>query len=335
MHSANGPDVTVVGAGIIGSAIARRLAMAGRKVRLIDACEPGRGATNAAAGMLAPGGECDTDSVWLRLGLRSLELYPGWVREIEEETGIAVDFSICGAVESASGNEALAHRCERQRLLGIPCEMRGDAAFYPGDGAVDPRSVFPALLASCRRLGVDIVGHHRVERIDDSAGPVVVAAGAWSGTIPVFSGGRRLDLPRTTPVKGHLIAYSLTPGSLPHILRSGHTYVVQRANGLTIAGGTSQQIGFDETPDPDLCLDIRRRAERLWPELEHHEPCGAWTGLRPLGETGEPVIGAVAGTGIWLAYGHYRNGILLAPVTAEIVADGILGLDRDAPEPRR
>jgi glycine oxidase len=328
MASARGPGITVVGAGIIGSSIARRLAMAGRKVRLIDAREAGKGATAAAAGMLALGGECDTDSVWLRLGRRSMELYPGWVRELEEETGLAIDFSIGGALEQADSDTdpgALALRCERQKLLGIRCEMRGHAAFYPGDGAVDPRSVFRALLASCRRLGVQIVERQPVERIDDRAGPVVIAAGAWSGAIPVFSAGRRRDLPRTVPVKGHLIAYSLAPGSLPHILRRGHTYIVQRADGFTIAGGTSEQIGFDETVDAEWCLDIRRRAERLWPELGQHAPCAAWAGLRPLSETGEPAIGPMEGGRVWLAYGHYRNGILLAPVTAEIVAGGILG----------
>jgi glycine oxidase len=329
MNPARGPRVTVVGAGIIGAAIARRLAMAGREVRLIDARDAGEGATAAAAGMLALGGECDTDSVWLRLGRRSMTLYPGWVRELEEETGLAIDFSIGGALEQADSDadtNALALRCERQKLLGIPCEMRGHTAFYPADGAVDPRSVFRAVLASCRRLGVEIVERRRVERVDDNDGPAVIAAGAWSGAIPVFSGGRRLDLPRTTPVKGNLIAYQLAPGSLPHILRCGHTYIVQRANGFTIAGATSQQIGFDETLDEELCLDIRRRAERLWPELRQHAPCAAWTGLRPLSETGEPAIGAAEGGRIWLAYGHYRNGILLAPVTAEIVAGGILDL---------
>lgn len=328
MHSQRGPGVTVVGAGIIGSSIARRLAMGGRKVRLIDARGAGSGATHAAAGMLAPGGECDTDSVWLRLGRRSLALYPGWVRELEAETGLAIDFSIGGALEwsdSDTGPSALALRCERQRLLGIACEMRGDAAFYPEDGAVDPRSLYPALRASCLRLGVEIVEDQRVERIDDGDGPVVMAAGAWSGDIPVFSGGRRLELPRTVPVKGHLIAYSLAPGSLPYIFRRGHSYIVQRANGFTIAGASSEQIGFDETLDPERCAEIRELAGRLWPELLRHTPCDAWTGLRPLSETGEPVIGPVEGTAVWLAYGHYRNGILLAPVTAEIVAGGILG----------
>jgi len=145
--------VTVVGAGIIGASIARQLAKSARKVSLIDARAPGRGATHAAAGMLAVG-ECDADSVWLRLGLRSSALYPEWVRELEVETGLKIDFSLCGAIEKADGDPTdLACRCQRQRALGIPCEMRGDGAYFPGDGAVDPRSLFQALLASCRRLG--------------------------------------------------------------------------------------------------------------------------------------------------------------------------------------
>jgi glycine oxidase len=323
--------VTVVGAGIIGASIARRLAEAGRKVRLIDAHTPGRGATHAAAGMLAAG-EYDADSVWLRLGLRSMALYPEWVRELEEESGLKIDFSLCGAIEKADGDSAdFACRCERQRRLGIPCEIRDDGAFFPGaeaffpgDGLVDPRGLFQALLASCRRLGVEVVGNTPVERIDDAEGPVVIAAGAWSGAIPVFSGARQLRLPGTVPVKGHLIGYSLAPRSLPHILRCGHSYIVQRANGFTIAGSTSEQVGFDNTVDEALCLEIRRAAGRLWPELEQHEPTEAWIGFRPLSETGEPAIGMVDGTGICLAYGHYRSGILLAPVTAEIVAESIL-----------
>jgi glycine oxidase len=165
-----------------------------------------------------------------------------------------------------------------------------------------------------------------VKRIDDTNGPVVIAAGAWSGDIPVFSDGRRVNLPRTVPVKGHLIGYSLAPGSLPHILRCGHHYVVQRENGFTVAGSTIEHVGFDDTVDEALCLEIRRAAERLWPELELHKPTEAWIGFRPLCETGEPAIGLVDGTGICPAYGHYRSGILLAPVTAEIVAESVLAL---------
>ena len=317
-----GRVIVVVGAGIIGASIARRLAMAGKRVRLIDAREPGRGATHAAAGMLAPGGEFDADSIWLRLALRSLSLYPDWIRELREETGMAIDYSVNGALQTGDG---LAERCERQRRLGIPCEMRGDgAAFYPGDGAVDPRDLFAAVIASCRRLGVEIVAGQPVEQIDDSDGPLVIAAGAWSGAIPVFSSGRRVELPGTSPVKGHLIAYRLAPGSLPHILRRDHTYIVQRASGLTIAGSTSQEIGFDPAVDTAICHQLRQRAEALWPVLCEHQPCEAWTGFRPRCETGEPAIGRVDGTRIWLACGHFRNGILLAPITAEIVAGDIL-----------
>jgi len=330
--------VTVVGAGIIGSSIARRLAMAGQRVRLIEAGEPGKGATNAAAGMLAPGGEFETDSRCLRLALRSMELYPAWIRDLQEETGLNIDFRIGGALQYPEAEtSSLAERCERQKNLGIPCEMRGETAFYPGDGAVNPRDIFTALITSCRRLGVEVLEQQPAVCASDADGPVVIAAGARSGEIPAFSDGRRLSLPRTVPVKGHLIGYSLAPGSLPHILRRGHTYLVQRADGYTIAGGTSQEIGFDETLDADQCANIRRRAELLWPELRRHEPCDAWTGLRPMTETGEPAIGRVEDTNVWLAYGHYRNGILLAPATAEIIADGILAasISRDPPSLER
>ncbi len=327
MDSTGTPDVIVVGAGIIGASVARNLAKGGMRVRLVDAGEAGRSATWAAAGMLSPGGEFDSDSVWLRMGLASMKLYPGWIEELREESGVPIDYRVCGALErAAEGNSLpqLAERCRRQAQLGIRCEMRDGWAFYPDDAVVDPRELFRALRMSCRRLGVEIREHERVDRIDDREAVVVIAAGARSGSIQVFTGDRRVPIPATTPVKGHLLAYALEPGSLPSILRRGHTYLFQRSSGLVIAGSTAERVGFDETVSAALCQEIHQRAALLWPELARHEPCDCWTGLRPATEHGEPVIGPVEGTRVWLAYGHYRNGILLAPVTAEKIAAGIL-----------
>lgn len=314
------PDVIVVGAGIIGASIARNLAKGGMHVRLVDAGEAGRSATWAAAGMLSPGGEFDCDSVWLRMGLASMKLYPRWVEELREESGLPIDYRVCGALEKPADAE----RCRRHVELGIRCEMRDDGAFYPDDAIVDPRELFRALRISCEKLSVEIREHEPVYRIDDSEAVVVIAAGARSGGIRVFTGDRPVPIPATTPVKGHLLAYALEPGSLPAILRSGHTYLFQRSSGLVIAGSTAERIGFDETVNASLCQEIHQRAALLWPELARHEPCDCWTGLRPATEHGEPVVGPVEGTRVWLAYGHYRNGILLAPATADRIAAGLL-----------
>jgi glycine oxidase len=149
---------------------------------------------------------------------------------------------------------------------------------------------------------------------------VVIAAGAWSGQVRV----KNVTLPAVVPIKGHLIGFQLEPGVLGPVRRHGETYVLQRSNGYLIAGSNEQDIGFDVTVDPSICDDIHRRAAQLFPRLEHLTPVSRWIGFRPRPVEGDaPHIGRIAGTNVWLAYGHYRNGILLTPVTAQRVADDV------------
>jgi glycine/D-amino acid oxidase-like deaminating enzyme len=125
------------------------------------------------------------------------------------------------------------------------------------------------------------------------------------------------------PVKGWLVAYDMPPGSLSGILRHEHTYVLQRSSGLTIVGSTEERVGFDRSPDPDALADLERRGAELWPELRGRRRADAWCGFRPATPSGVPEHGRIAGTNVWLAYGHYRNGILLAPVVARRLAEDI------------
>jgi glycine oxidase len=157
---------------------------------------------------------------------------------------------------------------------------------------------------------------------DLTAGTAVLAAGAWSGSIP-FSGtpGR---LPGSFPVRGHLIGYRLDAGTCPTILRHGSTYILQRRNGFTIAGTSMETVGFDRTIDPDIVRDIARRAEAVLPILKNAGTPEAWIGFRPRADAHQPQIGRFAGSALWLAYGHFRNGILLAPATAERVTAEIM-----------
>jgi glycine oxidase len=147
----------------------------------------------------------------------------------------------------------------------------------------------------------------------------VIAAGAWSGHVRV----QNLTLPAVTPIKGHLIGFQLEPGALGPTRRLGETYVLQRSNGFLIAGSNEQDIGFDRTVDTAICDDIHHRAAQLFPPLEHATPVQRWIGFRPCSASGDPHIGRVEGTNVWLAYGHYRNGILLTPVTAQRITDQI------------
>jgi glycine oxidase len=297
----------VVGGGIIGMSIAWRLAQRGLRVEVFDAGLIGGEASWAGAGMLAPGGEVDGPSRLASLTVESLKLYPDFVRELEAESCCEIDFAQCGAIEWTSDDR----RAQSQAALGIRSErLNGREVFYPDDAVVDPRDVVRALRVACERRGVRLCENSPVSRIE---GPAVLAAGAWSSTI-----GTPAPIQAAFPVRGHLVSYQMQPGSVPNILRSGQTYILQRKSGLTIAGSETERVGFDRTLNPESVADIDARARAILPELP--EAHGAWLGFRPATESLEPEIGMLPGTEIFLAYGHYRNGILLAPVTAKIAA---------------
>ena len=320
-------SILVVGAGIIGSSIAWRLAQAGGSVQLVDAGRMGGEASGAGAGMLAPGGEFVRRSPWIDLALRSLKMYPDFLGELSQESGLPIDYRACGAVETAESSEewpALRERAAAQRELGIECVAGEDAVQYPQDALVDPREVMAALRIACLRSGVSIFENCPETMVDDGDKTVVIAAGAWASGIEVRSGGRVLDLPKSYPVKGHLLGYWLPRWSLDPILRRGHTYLLQRSTGYTIAGSNEEKIGFDRTVDSEIAADLHLRAVSLFGYLGGRTPHESWIGFRPATETGELAIGRVEGSRVWLAYGHFRNGILMAPATAERVAGEIL-----------
>ena len=334
--------VIIIGGGIIGGSIAWRLAQAGAAVTLVEAGTLGGEASWAGAGMLAPGGEIAARSRWAEFALESLAMYPAFVAELESETGLGIDYRRCGGLEVARTEaewQDLAARRAVQTELGIRAEAVEGGMFYPDDALVDPRDVTRALRSACERLGVRIcegtralavrVWGERAE-VETSGGvlegsAVVLAAGAWSGAIPVFGGDGRMEIPATFPVRGHLLGYTLEPGSVGPILRRGHTYVMQRSSGFTIAGTSTEEVGFNRELDTRVVEDIRARAEELLPRLRSAGEPVAWLGFRPGIEGGEPAIGRVGETCLWLAYGHYRNGILLAPGTAGRVVREVMG----------
>jgi glycine oxidase len=219
------------------------------------------------------------------LGLESLALYPSFVEQLRAETGIDVDFRM----------------------------------FHAEEGIVDPSALLQALRCACDSRQVRIIREHvtSVEPRDYTA--VVVAAGAWSAQVRV----RNVALPEVVPIKGHLIGFQMEPGALGPTRRHGETYVLQRSSGFLIAGSNEQDIGFDRTVDPAICDEIHGRAAQLFPPLHDATPVKRWIGFRPRSVTGDPHIGRMNGTNVWLAYGHYRNGILLTPVTAQRVTSEI------------
>ncbi len=314
--------VLIVGAGLIGSATAWRMAQRGARVTLADAGRLGGETSSAGAGMLAPGGEFDRPSVWFDLGVEGMRIYPAFVEELRSEARIPVDFGVCGCRHFLDATPAQA-RAAFQSAHGIRVEAMPGGLYYPDAGFVDPTDLLCALRRVLEAHHVSIREDHPVSQVEASAqDAVVIAAGAWSQQVRVTHNGKPLALPPVKPIKGHLIGFDLAPGSLGPMLRREHTYVLQRSSGFTIAGSTEEDAGFDRSVNLGTCEQIHREAARLFPALEGAMPSRCWIGFRPYAV--EPQIGRVEGTNVWLAYGHFRNGILLAPLTASRLAGQIL-----------
>jgi glycine oxidase len=329
----------VTGAGIIGLACAWRLSLCKIPVTVFEAREAGGEASWAGAGMLAPGGEMDEVSPLTEMSLRSLAMYPDFVSALQDASGVPIDYQCCGAVELAlNEREALEleQRAARQSALGIRSDAMhyaGSVAarFYPNDAIVNPRDIIAALRKACLDNAVSI--HEQepvVEILPDGSGVrtvrasyrddgVLISAGAWSSELAPF-----LRLPEATPVRGHLVAYPAGTGAIGTILRHRNTYLLQRRTGCIIAGSSTERVGFDRTIDESIVRDIHARASRLLPALAAMEPTERWNGFRPGIDGGIPVVGRIEGTRIWTAFGHYRNGILLAPDTARRIEESVL-----------
>ena len=341
-------QVAVLGGGIIGVACARAAALRGLRVTLLAPGPDPAAATAASAGMLAAQIESPDEDL-LPLAVRGRDLYENLATQLEDTTGMDVGFQHTGIATLAFDEERAAAlyelvaeqrqaglRCDwleaadlQERWPGISAQARG-ALFAPEDGCLDPAALHAALLADARRLGVEVlpeaarrltVAGDRVSGVatDRAAYPaehVVLAAGAWSSQIA--------GLPRplqVEPVRGQLVATSWPAGLPPVILYHGHGYLLPRG-GEAILGSTMEHTGFDARTTPEGISAIRKAAELLCPALAALPTHRAWAGVRPVTPDGQPILGpdpAVAG--LWYATGHGRNGILLAGITGEIVAD--------------
>jgi glycine oxidase len=350
-------DVIIVGGGVIGASIAWRLARNHLRVLLLDAGKFGAEASSAAAGMLSPGGEFDQPAL-LDFAIGSLAKYDQFVAALQADSGKRVELRHVGAVQIALTNaelESLSARAASQRAAGIPSTvlnreqlhalvpmLRADAigaVYYTNEAIIDPAALIAALRAACLALGVTIQEDSPVTSIAAGTAGVrvclahqaldasfaVLAAGPWSSGISVTLDAQPYSLPRSFPVKGHLLGYRLPPGSLTASVRHDHTYVLQRADGFTIAGSSMEDVGYDRTIDPGIVSDIASRASALVPALASLKPESVWIGFRPGSDAIAPHIGRVLSSRLWLAFGHYRNGVLLAPATCDRICQEISG----------
>ena len=334
-----GKTIAIVGGGIIGMSIAWRLSQAGFRVTVFERGKIGGESSWAGAGMLAPGGEFDADSPLVRLAMQSRDMYRAFVEELQKQSGFDIDFQETGALDLAYSIEELSllgERAARQSAIGIPSrrltteqiaifwprirmEELAGGYFYPGDASVNPRDVIAALQAACLAQGVNLTEQYAVEHLDarDYAA-VVISAGAWSSSIALQGAP---DLPRSEPVRGHLIGYRQPDQTCNTIVRHGHTYLLQRANGLLIVGASEERVGFDRHVDQQAANALEKQGAEVMPHLNDTSPSEVWNGFRPGGEGLQ--LGQWQSSNVFLAYGHYRNGILLAPISAQIITNEI------------
>ncbi len=363
--------MAVAGGGIIGLSVAWAARARGMSVAVLERDRFGAGASHVAAGMLAPVSEAEYGSGGrrlLELGLRSAASWPRFAAALEHASGRGLQLRRSGTLLLArDGDEAqeLERMLELRRSLGLAVErLRAsrarelEPALAPAvrlalevadDHAVDPRAVTAALRVACERAGVALHEHEPVARVLlDGAGTraegveladgsrvssptVVLAAGAWTRTL---SGVPEHALPPVRPVKGQTLRLRDPAGEglVGRTLRFGSSYLVPRGDGRYVLGATVEERGYETAPTAGGVYELLRDAHELVPgvaELEIEELC---VGLRPGTPDNAPVLGPGAVSGLVWATGHHRNGVLLAPLTAELIADVLAG-DGGEPPP--
>jgi glycine oxidase len=349
-------DAVVVGGGVIGLSCAWRLAQRGARVALVEKAPGLAGATRVAAGMLAPVGELAFgEPELLKLTLAAAALYPGFVAEVEAASGRSTGYAPCGALHVALDRDEAAELRrvhELQRSLGLGAEWLpprrcrelepgltpsfNGAVHAPGEAAVDPRALAAALAVAGDATGVRshwaaevegalfegerIAGVRTIHGDELRAPAVVLAIGAWSGRAEWLPEHAR---PPVRPVKGQILELRTRDGTPPctRIVSSERVYLVPRPDGRLIVGATVEEQGFDTAPTAGGVHELLREAYRLLPEVAEMELIEAAAGLRPGTPDNLPRVEPAPLEGLIWATGHYRNGILLAPLAASAVAD--------------
>jgi glycine oxidase len=348
-------DIVIIGAGVIGSAIAYALARsAQRRIIVVERGAPGGEASNAAAGVLAVSSGQARQGALLDLRRRSAAMFPALIATLEDETGMDAGYRREGLIALAFADEeaeALRDLVRHREWQGLRCELltRSDVlglepevspricggAFFPDDCSIDSGRFVAALAAAAQRRGVEFrlgtaaqtisqaTGAVRL-RLDTGAleaGLVVVAAGAWSGEL-LASLGVKVPL---RPARGEMAAVQCCGWELSHTISTGMGYLVPRGGDVLI-GSTTAFVGFDKRVTAEGVATLLANAAVMVPRLGGVAPVRSWAGLRPCPTIRRPIIAPLPGfEHVLLATGHHRNGILLAPITAQLVAELIAG----------
>jgi glycine oxidase len=352
------PRIAIIGAGVVGLGIAWRLAPRAA-VTVFDRGKAGAGASHAAAGMLAACCEAEPgEEALVGLGRESQARWPSFAEELWSVSGIDVELRREGTLVlalTADDQATIAHHLEFQRRLDLPLEWLSAAAtrvreprlagkiagalFSPEDHQVDNRKLAQALRIAAEVAGAEFHEHRPVQEIMVQGGQargvlledgtsiaadiVVLAAGAWSRTIGGLPPDRR---PPVRPVKGQMLSLRMDPGAplLSHVLWAPGAYLVPRRDGRLIVGGTVEEKGFDDAVTAGGLLTLLEAAWRAVPAVEELPVDEIWVGHRPGSRDDAPILGPGPLDRLFYATGHHRNGILLAPVTADAMARLIL-----------
>ncbi|HSU25016.1 MAG TPA: glycine oxidase ThiO [Pyrinomonadaceae bacterium] len=351
-------DVLIIGGGVIGLSIARELRLRGvRQITVVDRGYIGGEASWAAAGMLAPNAECDRLDDFHRFCTESLGLYPDFAASLLEETGVDIELDRAGTLYAAFTNEDVAEIRERFRWQSnaglnvrhlsaiatreaepsISNDVR-ESLFFPDDWQVENRKVIEALRTYCLQNGIQIIEQTEVREIFAENGKIVGAAtangrlfadhivlagGAWTSLLKIAGSSPPFTV---KPIRGQMLCYRTGERPFRRVIYSPRGYLVPRADGRILAGSTVEDVGYDKGVSEIGIRAIESAASEIAPGLGAVQPAEKWAGLRPfVPPDGLPVIGGLPGCeNLLIATGHFRNGILLTPLTARIAAEKIL-----------
>ncbi|HNQ15993.1 MAG TPA: glycine oxidase ThiO [Pyrinomonadaceae bacterium] len=352
-----GREILIVGAGVIGLSIARELSRRGiKRITIIDRGPAGHEATFAAGGMLAVQAETDEAGDFFELCSASRDRYPQFAAELGDETGIDIGLDQAGTLYLAftsNDSREIDHRYHWQKNAGLNVERLSasetrklepfvspdvrEGLIFPDDWQVENRKLAAALLkfvalngieliegTECRRL---IVKNGRVIAAETSSGKVfaqqtIIAAGAWTSMIEADP----VRVPEIRPIRGQIVGFQTAKRFFSHVIYSPRGYLIPRADGRILAGATVEDVGFENLMTPAGIEYVRRNAFEIAPSISGLKIAEEISGLRPKAADALPVIGGFPHVeNLIVASGHYRNGILLAPITADAVADIVVG----------
>jgi glycine oxidase len=339
----------------MGCSVAYRLAKDGARVLVLERSVPGAEASSAAAGILGPSVESFDDALALQLGRRSRELHAVLADELDELFGVDVGFRRCGVVKLAFAEEelgALDAQASTLRLHGVRCDRWSQeelaeeepaanqdalgALCIPEDAQVEPKKLLSAIALGAEHDGVRFKSGSAVHSVHVEGGRVrgvqlgdqlveadklVVAAGSWTTQIP----GLPFDTETIFPVRGQMIASETRPPLFRRVVFGAGGYVVTRPDGRVLCGSTMEKVGFQRGITFGGMAEVIRKATLIAPGLRDAPIQEHWSSFRPGTPDGLPLVGETRIEGLFLASGHYRNGILLAPLTAELIAEAMAG----------